>query len=149
MKNKIIEYEEVLEYVYWLFKDKTDKGGHPYLFHLVRVSKGCIGNNAKIIALLHDVLEDTDKTHMFLVNKYGNYIADSVSILTKKDNEKYSQYIGRIIDSKNLDCIQVKMNDLLDNMNLERLKSITKADIDRINKYKKAYRRLCEACDKL
>ena len=38
---------------------QKDKGGNRYIYHPIRVSKSVKGFDAKIVALLHDVLEDS------------------------------------------------------------------------------------------
>ena len=41
---------------------QVDKGGAPYILHPIRVMLACEGEKEKIVALLHDTLEDTALT---------------------------------------------------------------------------------------
>ena len=131
------------------FKDKVDKGGNPYMIHLTMVASYCNSENAIIVGLLHDILEDTYCSIFELRRIISDNLINSIQTLTRRDNEKYKSYIQRIIDSKDIIAIEVKMHDLKDNMNLNRLKEIKQSDIDRYNKYKHAYNRLATEWNKL
>ncbi len=129
------------------FKDKKDKGGNPYTEHLIYVMQNVETTEEKVVALLHDIMEDTDITEKE-ISDFGiqKVYIDAVKILTKKSCESYDQYINRIIKSKNqLEnqlAINVKIVDLEHNMNLDRLKIITSKDMVRNHKYKQAYNKL-------
>lgn len=124
-----------------LFDGKVDKGGYPYLDHLHEVSNRVEGEDAKLIGLLHDTLEDTDMTREELLKLgYSEHIVSSIEILTRKDKEDYDDYIERIIASNNKDALNVKLADLNHNMDISRIKSPTFKDVDRIEKrYRPAY----------
>ena len=128
-----------------IFKDKKDLAGKAYYGHLKRVAKVFRGNTKKI-ALLHDILEDTGITKEDLQDLgYNNLIITSVDILTRKEGETYQDYINRIISSDNKFAMAVKMSDLLDNMDLSRLKKVTDRDIKRFHKYEKSYEKISAA----
>ena len=132
---------EQLAYKY--FKNKTDKGGNPYMQHLRFVKNHCMLENSKIVGVLHDILEDTDCSISELREVIVHEdLIQTIQLLTRKQSEKYSEYIDRIVNSKNINAIEVKLHDLENNMDITRLKSIKQKDIDRIRKYKKAYNRI-------
>ena len=132
---------EQLAYKY--FKDKKDKGGNPYMQHLRFVKNHCMLENSKIVGVLHDILEDTDCSITVLREIIvDENLIQAIQLLTRKQSEKYSEYIDRIVNSKNINAIEVKLHDLENNMDITRLKSIEQKDIDRIRKYKKAYNRV-------
>jgi (p)ppGpp synthase/HD superfamily hydrolase len=89
--------------------------GDPYITHPERVAK-CFGNEKlKIIAILHDVIEDTNLSALDLVYAgIPKNIVNTILILTKKEGEDYLTYIQRI--SKSTDAIAVKQCDLADNL---------------------------------
>lgn len=120
------------------FIDKKDKAGKPYLDHLYAVA-GDFANNPKlfIIAILHDVIEDTDVTKEDLSRYFGEEIANVVDLLTHKENEPYKAYIERI--GTDSEATRVKMSDLRHNMSLWRLDVLTEKDIERLKKYHDAY----------
>ena len=137
----ILQDAEQLAYKY--FKDKKDRGGNPYMQHLRFVKNHCLTYEGQIVGILHDILEDTDCsiTELREVIVHENLI-QAIQLLTRKQSEKYSEYIDRIVNSKNINAIEVKLHDLENNMDITRLKCIGQKDIDRIKKYKKAYSRV-------
>ena len=91
---------------------------------------------------MHDVLEDTEVTSDDLLKLgYDKEFILVLEILTHRDGS-YSEYIDKIINSKNKDAIEIKMKDLLHNMDLTRIKNITEKDINRCKKYIDAYLKL-------
>ncbi|WP_436513118.1 GTP pyrophosphokinase [Clostridium thermobutyricum] len=119
------------------------KSNKPYIFHLLYVMNNVSDLNAKIVGVLHDILEDTNLTKNDLLN-YG-FLEDIVSvveILTKSKNQKYMDYIENI--KRNNIATKVKLIDLKHNMDLTRLSEISDKDLKRNIKYFEAYRRLNE-----
>ena len=89
-----------------------------------------------IIALLHDTVEDTSVSSTDIRKIFGQEIANSIKLLTRKDkNEPYFDYIQRIKDSGDENAIAVKIADLLHNSDLSRLSEITQKDLQRSMKY--------------
>ena len=136
--------QEAFELVEDIFKDKTDKGGHPYINHLIRVSSKMQDKSKKTIALLHDIIEDTDITKEDLIKKgFPTTIANAVYILSRQEGESYSNFINRIAESNNMSAIEVKLADLEDNMDINRISNPTEKDHDRVKKrYKPSYEKL-------
>jgi len=116
---------------------QVDKGGAPYIEHPLRVMEGVESLDEKILAVLHDVLEDCDVSKDKLIEEgLPEYLVEKLELLCKGKNEKYFDYIDRIkVDQS---TIHVKLSDLRDNMNLKRLKEVTEKDVKRLEKYKKA-----------
>lgn len=116
---------------------QVDKGGEPYIGHPLRVMKGVESFEEKILAVLHDVLEDCNVPAEQLIEEgIPKELVEKLKILCKGKNEDYFHYINRITNDKA--AINVKLSDLRDNMDLKRLKEITEKDIKRLEKYKKA-----------
>lgn len=122
------------------FDGKVDKGGQPYFYHLQRVAEKMTTDNEKIVAYLHDIIEDTEIDFQFIDNEFGFVIAEAVDLLTKKPSDLYIDYIVRI--SKNEIATKVKIADIEDNMNISRLQKVTTKDLERLNKYIQAYKYL-------
>lgn len=115
-----------------LFKDKRDKSGKPYFGHLIRVAENVKPQFARI-AFCHDVIEDCDVDEKWLMNPdFGltEYEIKAIRTLTRPKGMTYSNYILNIMDTEDLGIMYVKMADLLDNMNLNRLRDMSKEDID-------------------
>ena len=113
---------------------QLDKGGSPYILHPVRVALHCQTEDEKIVALLHDVVEDT-KISFDDLKEYGfpNQIIEAVKALTKQKNESYDVYIDRVI--KNPIAKKVKLADMKHNSDITRIKNPSQKDYDRCQKY--------------
>lgn len=122
------------------FRGKVDKAGKPYEDHLMAVYSKFQGE-LKILALLHDILEDTDCTKDYLLELgIPKHIVSSIEILTRHSEETYKEYIDRLVTSNNTSALLVKKADLEHNMDLSRLSRITNKDINRVSKrYLPAY----------
>ena len=140
-----------LELVCRLFKGKKDKGGMPYMDHLLEVYSGVRDYTEKVCALLHDVVEDTDVTFEKLREfGYDDEILLILSYLTKHKGEDYRDYIERIISSENIHVYNIKLSDLRHNMDINRIKNPTTNDYERITKrYAPAYERINNKLEEL
>ena len=117
--------EKAIILVNELFKDITDKQGHPYIEHLYYVSNHLETYEEKVVGLLHDVIEDTYINEKVLLElKFPKNIVDAVSLLTRNREISYDDYIDSIIQSNNLLAIKVKKVDMMHNMNKERLAAL-------------------------
>jgi len=115
---------------------QEDRGGQPYILHAMRVAAAQKDRNAQIVGMLHDVVEDSDLTLGGLGDMFPDEIIEALDCLTKKSGEDYQEYLQRV--ASNEIAIQVKLADLDDNMNLDRLPQITARDIERYQKYREA-----------
>lgn len=132
---------KTLELVLRVFDEKIDKGGLPYYNHLFKVYEGVSDYKEKIVALLHDVVEDTNISYEDLKEfGYDEDIILMLTYLTKKKGEYYPDYIDRIISSNNISVLNVKLSDLKHNMDITRIKNPSVNDYERISKrYEPAY----------
>src|ERR1700676_3792492 len=91
-------FEYALQFAIEKHKGQLDKGWTPYIQHLLGVwSKVRFASlDTQIVALLHDVLEDTQTTYETLAAEFGTDIADSVQLLTHAKGLKYEPYITNI-----------------------------------------------------
>lgn len=123
-----------------VFVNKKDKGGNPYILHCLRVMNGVssYGEEVQIIAVLHDVPEDTDVC-INTLRAYGfsERILTALDLLHHREKDPYEDYIKKL--AFNADAKAVKIEDLKDNSNITRLKGLRKKDFDRLEKYHKAY----------
>lgn len=118
-------------------KNQLDKGGKPYIDHPLRVMKPMTTDAARIVAVLHDVIEDSDYILDDLVAVgFSEEIVQAVEALTRQKGEPYKNYLRRI--KTNPIAIAVKLADLQDNMDLTRLPTVTEKDIERQKKYSRS-----------
>ena len=124
-------------------KGQVDKAGVDYINHPLTVSINCKNEKEKIVALLHDVLEDTKVTKEDLLLFFCDEIVDAICLLTHNENDTYVDYLTKIKD--NPLARAVKIQDLKHNMDLSRLANPTKKDYERIkNKYEPALKFLTD-----
>ena len=115
-------------------RGQVDKGGQPYFLHPLRVMLWCEGEADRIVAVLHDVIEDSAITTTDLRNLFGEEVATAVQAVTRCDSELYSDFIARC--AANPIARRVKIADLNDNMDLTRLGRVPTAhDLRRHDKY--------------
>ncbi|MGR6760317.1 HD domain-containing protein [Paenibacillus sp. T2-29] len=117
-----------------------DKGGNPYILHPLRVMMKLKSNKEQIVAVLHDILEDTTMTKEKLSEDFSSSIIDAVIALTRKEDEPYMEFIRRC--KQNELARKVKIADIEDNMDLSRIEQPTKKDYERTKKYEKALKEL-------
>ena len=116
--------------------NQKDKAGRCYIFHPINVALGVKGIRTKTVALLHDVLEDSDLYSIKDFSFLDEEQMEGILLLTHNTDEEYFDYINRVKTNKI--ALAVKLSDLRHNLNLKRLKTITEKDINRRNKYLKA-----------
>ena len=116
---------------------QTDKAGLDYILHPLQVAAEMTTDEEKAVALLHDIIEDTDVTANELLAKgLPDNVVEAVKALTKKHNQNYAAYLAGV--KKNRLATAVKLADLKHNSDLSRLEKITQKDRERAEKYRKA-----------
>jgi (p)ppGpp synthase/HD superfamily hydrolase len=117
---------------------QVDKGGSLYILHPLRVMMNVDGALEKTVAVLHDVVEDSEWTFETLEKEgFPIDVIDALRSVTKVDaSEKYELFIQRAL----LNPIgrRVKIADLRDNLDVTRITRLTEKDLERLNKYKQA-----------
>ena len=118
-------------------KNQTDKSGMPYVFHPFHLAEQMQTEETTIVALLHDVVEDTDYTISDLTELgFDKSITDAITLLTHNDNTEYMDYVAKI--KTNTIAKAVKLADLKHNSDLSRLDIVTEKALKRREKYQKA-----------
>ena len=112
------------------------KDGIPYIFHPIHIAEQMNDEATTIVALLHDVVEDTNITLDELRKYFDEDVIKAIDALTHKDNMDYFEYIS--IVNQNYIARTVKIADLLHNRDLSRLDEITEKDKKRAEKYRDA-----------
>ncbi|GAA6382272.1 HD domain-containing protein [Intestinibacter bartlettii] len=132
------QFQIALELAVEKHKNQTDKAGNPYILHPLHVMENVNSKEGKIVAILHDIIEDTDVTEDYLL-KIGlsKRIVDAVVALTRSKDMDYQEYIKNL--SSNPLAKEVKLADLEHNMDLKRLPTLEEKDLERNRKYQIAY----------
>jgi (p)ppGpp synthase/HD superfamily hydrolase len=120
---------------------QVDKAGRPYIEHPKRVMHAMTTDAERIVAILHDVVEDTDLTlDQLAAEGFPDYILDALDSVTRRPGETYEVFVARA--AKNSIGRRVKYADLQDNANLSRIPAPTEADKARAAKYHRAMAQL-------
>ncbi len=151
IKNSNNLIYKALELVTILFENDKDKGGFDYLLHLMYVYKHVYSEQEKVIALLHDTIEDKDVTPSELLELgFPKKIVDDVLILSRKKPIDYNKYIDNIVKNGSIEAINVKLADLKNNMDMSRIKNPTIKDYERVEKrYTPSYEKLMNRLNEL
>ena len=121
---------------------QQDWAGRPYILHPFRAMLSLETEDEMIVAVLHDVVEDTALTLGDLREAgFSEDVLAAVDCLTRRDDETYEEFIERIVP--NPLAVRVKQADLVDNMNLLRINGrLAERDMARLNRYLAAWKRL-------
>ena len=123
-------------------RGQTDKAGLPYITHPQRVAARLDTPEAQVVGWLHDTVEDTPLTVRDIESAFGPETAAAVDAVSRREGEAWSDYLERV--AANPMARQVKISDLIDNSNLQRLPRVTLKDVKRQAKYNKALLKLLE-----
>jgi len=131
------QLEKAIKIALETHENQVDKGGETYILHPLRLMVQMPTEELQIIAVLHDVVEDSNYTFEYLIKEgFTTEVIEALRALTKQENEQYSDFIQRV--KENPLATKVKIADLKDNSNLDRIQNPTEKDLERVKKYKKA-----------
>lgn len=137
MKNLL---SEAIKFAVIKHDGQYDKGGNAYILHVLAVHSFLNTTDAELqaIAILHDVIEDTDATYADLeaIGMTDRVIA-GVKAMTKQRGQTAEEYMEAVCSNR--DAMQVKLADLRHNSDIRRLKGVTEKDIRRIEKYHRMF----------
>lgn len=137
--------ERALQIAVQAHAGQKDRNGAAYIFHPLRVMERCTRPETKMLALLHDVVEDTSVTFGDLAAEgFPQGLLATLRLLTHEEGVSYDDYITRIMTDPL--AVEVKLADLQDNTDIRRLQEVDEKVAERMKKYQKAWRRLTDAC---
>jgi len=119
-------------------RGQADRYGAPYILHPLRVMNRVNNEKEKIVAILHDVVEDTDWTFAALKKEgFPKDIIAALDCVTKREGEPYEKLVKR--SGSNPLALRVKLADLEDNMDIRRMPKIDEDALERLRKYHHAW----------
>ena len=135
--------KQAMKLCYEAHRGQVDKSGVPYVFHPMHVAEQMTGETETVVALLHDVVEDTSYTLDDIRELgFGEDVVGALSLLTHRKDEPYLEYAARI---KNDPVARaVKLADLRHNSDLTRLDVVDDWALARVRKYAAAIRLLTD-----
>lgn len=127
--------KKAMKFAFEKHNGQTDKSGLPYIFHPFHLAEMMDDELTTTVALLHDVVEDTDVSFGDLKEMgFNDEILEILKYLTHDKSIPYMNYIKNLSSNKN--AIKVKIADLKHNSDLSRLDVVTDEDLKRVEKYK-------------
>lgn len=130
--------KKAMLFAYRVHEGQLDKGGLPYIFHPLAVAE-MMGDDevAVVVALLHDVIEDTSTTpHDLLSAGFSEDIVSSIVAISREPGEQYKTYLERV--KKDDVARKVKLGDLKHNSDFGRLHEVDKEAISLHSRYQKS-----------
>lgn len=122
---------------------RVDKAGAPYILHPLRVMLRMETNDERIVAVLHDVVEDDSPNwslERLRADGFSEQVVQSIDSVTSRPNETYENFVQRA--GRDPIGRRVKLADLEDNCDLARIESPTEKDYTRIERYRRAIEQL-------
>lgn len=118
-------------------KNQVDKSGMPYVFHPFHLAEQMPDEETTIVALLHDVVEDTEYSLEDLREMgFPEQVLEAIALMTHDEDVPYMEYVMQI--KKNRIATIVKRADLMHNSDLSRLDFVDDKALSRVEKYKQA-----------
>ena len=129
--------KQAMKLCYEAHQGQVDKSGIPYVFHPIHVAEQMSDEATTIVALLHDVVEDTDYTLDDLTRMgFDDTVTGALALLTHKNGVPYLEYVAKL--KNNPIARAVKLADLRHNSDLSRLDEMDEKAKSRLEKYKAA-----------
>ena len=110
---------EAMKIAYAAHHGQVDKGGIPYIFHPYHLAEQMTDEHTTCVALLHDVVEDTDIPLEELAKTFPKEVIDAIALMTHDDDTPYLDYVAKI--KENSIARAVKLADLIHNSDKTRL----------------------------
>lgn len=129
--------KKALRLCFDMHKEQNDKSGMPYVFHPFHLAEQMQDEVTTVVALLHDVVEDTPCTFEDLREMgFGEDVLQALALLTHDKSVPYMEYVAAI--KQNPIAKAVKLADLRHNSDLTRTDIIDERVLARNQKYKEA-----------
>ena len=129
--------KKALRICFYAHKDQVDKTNMPYVFHPFHLAESMDDEISTCVALLHDVVEDTNITFNDLEKEgFSEEVIGALKLLTHDLDVPYMDYVRKI--KENPVAAKVKLADLKHNSDLTRLDKVTEIDLERNKKYNEA-----------
>lgn len=136
--------ERAIEIAVAAHRGQRDRAGRPYILHPLWLMLQFEDLDAMIVAVLHDTVEDSDVSLQGLsAEGFAPHIIEAVGALTRREDESYEAFVQR--SRSHPLARRVKLADIEHNLDVRRLKQIRSGDLERIEKYHRAWRVLLDS----
>ena len=135
--------KKAMKFCYRGHKDQFDKSGIPYVFHPIHLAEQMTDEDTTIVALLHDLVEDTEFTLEDLRKEgFSETVVEAVALMTHAEGVPYMEYVAKI--KENPVARAVKLADLTHNSDITRLDTVDEKALSRRKQYAEAIQLLTE-----
>ncbi|MEY8841070.1 HD domain-containing protein [Cribrihabitans sp. XS_ASV171] len=131
---------QAFEFAFKAHRGQTDRAGLAYIGHVARVADGVSGEDEIVVALLHDVIEDTDIPVSRIAEIFGAEVAAAVDAISRREGETEADYLDRVVADPL--ALAVKRSDVADNDHPARMAVL---DAETRARLKEKYRMIHEA----
>lgn len=132
-----MDLERAIQIAAEAHRGQKDKAGQPYILHPLRVMAACSTEHERVVAVLHDVVEDSAWTLDDLRREgLEDELVEAVDAMTRREGEAYADFVDRA--AHNPLARAVKIADLRDNLDMSRLTDPAGSDSQRAQKYQEA-----------
>ena len=140
------DLEEAIRIALEAHRGQRDRAGAPYVLHPLRMMLRGRTDAERMAAVLHDVVEDSAWTLDDLrARGFPGEVVDAVDALTRRPDEPWDAFVERA--AANPIARRVKLADLEDNLDLRRRPEVSARDLERLNRYLRAWRQLSDGGD--
>lgn len=135
--------KKAMKLCFFAHREQRDKSGIPYVFHPIHLAEQMPDEESTVVALLHDVVEDTPYTWDDLAQMgFPQPVLEALKLMTYDPSVPYLDYVAGL--KGNPVARRVKLADLRHNSDLSRLDLVQEKDRQRVQKYAAAIRLLEE-----
>jgi (p)ppGpp synthase/HD superfamily hydrolase len=134
--------KKAMKIAYEAHAGQTDQSGMPYIFHPVHLAEQMKDENTTCVALLHDVVEDTDVSLDDLKKEFPKEITDAIALMTHDKDVDYFDYVRKIKDDPIAKA--VKLADLAHNSDETRLAGCDDVSEEQVEKWRAKYKKAKE-----
>ena len=128
---------KAMRIAYNAHQGQVDKSGQPYIFHPYHLAEQMDDEVSVCVALLHDVMEDTDVTYEILAKEFPKEVMDALVLLTHKEGTDYYEYVRAV--KKNPYAKAVKLADIAHNSDQTRMAGCENVSEEQLEYWRKKY----------
>ena len=133
------DLQRAIEIAVEAHRGQSRRDGSPYILHPLRLMMSVNSSDAKMVAILHDVVEDCDVSFADIEQEgFPPHVVEALKLVTHEAGVGYDDYIRNI--KPNALAREVKLADLRDNSNIHELPEVRSRDLERMEKYHRAYK---------
>lgn len=133
---------KAMKIAYEAHHGQVDQSGQPYIFHPFHLAEQMDDEISVCVALLHDVVEDTDITAEELAREFPVEVTDALKLLTHEEGIEYFDYVAAI--KENSIAKKVKLADIAHNSDQSRMAGCDGVSEKQLKRWREKYKKAKE-----